>query len=175
MLFSACTAGIFLSYLTNAAFIYMQYFRLNEFQFSAAFAAGGLTMITGNRIAVKLMGVYSPVRVLSVLNGLHICAVAVAVVCSLLLSQNLWAIMGILLVTVGIGGANAPSAAGFYMGLFKDNVGSAASLSATMMFAIGSLFGASAALVSGGSLTPIFLVMLAAGFLARMVLPRELG
>ena len=170
--FSACGSGIFLSYLTNAAFIYMQHFGLDEFEFAAAFAAGGLAIIAGNRVAAALMGRHSPLRILRWANSLHLAAVGVGLACSWLLPHSLLAGMAALLVIVGVGGAVAPSASGFYMSLFDENAGSAASLHSTLTFMVGALFGALAAMVSGGGLAPIFLVMLAAGTLARLALPR---
>ena len=171
-LFSACSAGVFMSYLTNSAFIYMQHFGLNEFQFSGVFATGALAMMAGNRIAVKLMEAYAPIRILSLGNVLHINLLLLAAALSLLGLANFWLIAGLLLLIVCIGGAVTPSAAGFYMSLFDRDVGSAASFNATLIFLIGALFGALAALLSRGSLTPIFVVAIVAGTLARAFLPR---
>ena len=171
--FSACGAGIFLSYLTNAAFIYMQHFGLGEFEFAAAFAAGGLAIMAGNRVAAALMGRHPPLRILRWANTLHLVVVAAGVAGSWLLPHSLPAGMAVLFLIMGIGGAVAPSASGFYMSLFEENAGSAASLSTTLIFMVGALFGALAALLSADGLTPIFLVMLAAGTLARLALPRQ--
>ena len=171
--FSACGAGIFLSYLTNAAFIYMQHFGLGEFEFAAAFAAGGLAIMAGNRVAAALMGRHPPLRILRWANTLHLVVVAAGVAGSWLLPHSLPAGMAVLFLIMGIGGAVAPSASGFYMSLFDENAGSAASLSTTLIFMVGALFGALAALLSADGLTPIFLVMLAAGTLARLALPRQ--
>ena len=171
--FSACGAGVFLSYLTNAAFIYMQHFGLGEFEFAAAFAAGGLAIMAGNRVAAALLGRHPPLRILRWANALHLVAIASGVACSWLLPHSLAAGMTVLLLIVGIGGAVAPSASGFYMSLFDENAGSAASLSSTLIFMIGASFGALAALLSPAGLTPIFLVMLAAATLARLALPRQ--
>ena len=171
--FSACGAGIFLSYLTNAAFIYMQHFGLGEFEFAAAFAAGGLAIMAGNRVAAALMGRHPPLRILRWANTLHLVVVAAGVAGSWLLPHSLPAGMAVLFLIMGIGGAVAPSASGFYMSLFEENAGSAASLSTTLIFIVGALFGALAALLSADGLTPIFLVMLAAGTLARLALPRQ--
>ena len=171
ILFSACSSGIFMCYLTNAAFIYMQYFGLNEFEFSALFAAGSLTMMGGNRGAVWLLRRRPPLRVLSLVNGLHIAALTLGLACVLLLDSP-WVSMASLLLVVGISGAVAPTAAGFYMSLFMENSGTAASLKTTLMFSFGSLIGALAALLSAGELLPIFAVMLAAGCLGRLVLPK---
>ncbi len=173
MVFSACTSGIFLSYLTNAAFIYMQHFDLSEFQFAAAFAAGGLAIMVGNRTAAKLMGRFPPARILRAANALHLGAILSALAGSLLFPNSLGVAMGALLAIVAIGGGIAPSASGYFIGLFEEDVGSAASLSSTFIFMVGAAFGALATLLSGGSLTPIFLVMLAAGLLARWALPPQ--
>ena len=172
MLFSACASGIFLSYLTNAAYIYMQHFDLSEFQFALAFGAGGLAIMAGNRTAARLMGKFPPVRILRAANALHLGAILAALAGSLLFPGSLGVAIGTLLAIVAIGGGIAPSASGYFIGLFEQNVGSAASLSSTFIFMVGAMFGALAALLSGGSLTPIFLVMLAAGLLARWALPR---
>ena len=171
ILFSACSSGIFMSYLTNAAFIYMQYFGLNEFEFSALFAVGSLAMMAGNRGAVWLLKRRPPLRVLSLVNALHIAALTLGLACVLLLDSP-WVSMATLLLVVGISGAVAPTASGFYMSLFMENSGTAASLKTTLMFSFGSLIGASAALLSAGELLPIFAVMLTAGCLGRLVLPK---
>lgn len=173
MLFSACGAGIFMSYLTNAAYIYMEHFQLSAFQFAAAFGAGGLAIIVGNRSAVRLMGKFPPARILRAANALHLGAILAALAGALLFPNSLSVAISALLAIVGVGGAIAPSASGYFIGLFEQDVGSAASLSATFVFMVGAAFGALAALLSGGGLAPIFLVMLAAGLLARWALPRH--
>ena len=169
--FSACGAGIFLSYLTNAAFMYMQHFGLGEFEFAAAFAAGGLAIITGNRVAAALLGRHPPLRILRWANALHLAVVAAGLASAWLLPHSLPAGMAVLLLILAIGGAVAPSASGFYMSLFDENAGSAAALSATLIFMVGALFGALAAVLSTDGLAPVFLVMLTAGILARLALP----
>jgi len=169
-LFSAFTAGIFMSFLTNASHIYMQIYGLNEFEFSLAFGANALALMIGNRLVVRLIGRFATIRLLKFANLAQIVLLTVAVVLLAMGQANFWTIYAVLLSVIGLNGAINPAASGAFIALFDRNSGSAASLIATLIFLLGSLFGALAAITSGGSLLPIFAVMLLAALLARGML-----
>ncbi|MBX2846723.1 MAG: MFS transporter, partial [Acidiferrobacterales bacterium] len=54
ILFGGISSGIFMTFLTNSALIYMQHFGADEFQFAIIFGAHALMLMIGNRSAVKL-------------------------------------------------------------------------------------------------------------------------
>ncbi len=169
-LFGAIVSGVFFSYLTNAAFIYMQQFSLNEFQFSLTFAAGGLAMMAGNATALRLIVRLGERRLMLGANLIQI-AVLLAILLMVLLEQaQFWPLFLALLVVLATCGAISPVASGSFVKFYDRLSGSAASTSATLVYSIGAGIGAVAASLAGGGLVPIFAIMLGASVLAQLLL-----
>jgi DHA1 family bicyclomycin/chloramphenicol resistance-like MFS transporter len=169
-LFAGFNAGVFMSFLTNAAFIYMHYFKLTPYQFSAAFACNALMLMTGNRIASRLMNTTPETVLLKKFNNLQLILLLTTLICLSVGLTHFWLIFLLLQLSMIINGAVTPTAAGIFISYFDKNAGSAASLNASMVFIFGSLTGALATLLTNDKLTPIFLVMLAAACLSRLTL-----
>lgn len=169
-LYNAFSIGIFMCFLTNASFIYIQRFGLNEFQFAAAFTANSALLIVGNRLAVAMMERMDPHQLLRRINTGQCVLIAIAIVALLLGYNGFWTVFGFLLLIVSTHGAINPTAAGVFISYFDELSGSAASLDTTLRFFIGPMIGALAAILADGSLLPIFFTMLAATLIARIIL-----
>ncbi|MEH6610968.1 MAG: multidrug effflux MFS transporter [Halioglobus sp.] len=169
-LFGAIVSGVFFSYLTNAAFVYMDQFDLNEFQFSLTFAAGGLAMMAGNATAIRLMGRFSALTILLSANLAQI-GVLIAVLLMVLLEvASFWVLFTALLLVLAMCGAISPTASGSFVKFFDRLSGSAASISATLTYTIGAGIGALAATLGSDNLAPIFMTMLGAAVIAQLLL-----
>ncbi|MEH6518330.1 MAG: multidrug effflux MFS transporter [Halioglobus sp.] len=169
-LFGAIVSGVFFSYLTNAAFVYMDQFDLNEFQFSLTFAAGGLAMMAGNATAIRLMGRFSALTILLSANLAQI-GVLIAVLLMVLLEvASFWVLFTALLLVLAMCGAISPTASGSFVKFFDRLSGSAASISATLTYTIGAGIGALAATLGSDNLAPIFMTMLGAAVIAQLIL-----
>jgi len=170
ILFTGFSSGIFMSFLTNSAFIYMEYFRFNAFLFAAIFAGHGLMMMVGNRFAVRISKVWPPLKTLSVINLLHIVVTATLAMLGYLAWLPFAAVLPLTLITISISGALMPTASGVFITYFDKNIGAAASLNTTVVFAGGASIGAVSTVISEGQLWPIFAVMGICATVARIIL-----
>ena len=169
-LFSALTSGVFFAYLTNSMAIFTQYFSLTQFQFCLIFGFGGLCAMFGTVLSKRLMRRLSPMRIASYGNWIHIALLFVVWIFSLFDHLGLEGVLFALFVSVSVAGGIRPTVAGVYMTFFDRLSGAAASLHSTVIFLFGGLIGALAAMLSEGSLMPIFGIMLLTSIAARVVL-----
>jgi len=170
ILFSGFSAGIFMTFVTNSAFIYMQHFGVSPYWFALIFGLHGLAMMIGNRMAVKLSFYWSAYKVLSVVNLVQIVITAGL---SLLIFSDLDHLSFVLAMTfcsMVVNGALMPTAAARFITYFSKNVGAAVSLNTTAVFLGGGTIGAVASLLSNGKLLPVFMVMMVCAVIARLLL-----
>ena len=169
-LLSALGGGIFMSYLVNAAFIFMTLFGLGKFEFAAVFAVNGFMLMVGNRLAAMSMAGTGAVKILQVAISLQFSLLFILATISNTVGLSFWVVLPGIMALMLISGAVSPTIAGAFIGLYHQNIGSASSLNATVMFLFGGLAGALASKLSGGSLTPVLLVMLACSAVGFLVL-----
>jgi len=170
IIFTGFYGGIFMTFITNAALIYMEYFRQNEYRFALIFAAHGLMMMIGNRIAVFLNKQRSALSIVKLANWLQILLTITLVVVVLGKINSISLVLPLTLTLMGINGIIMPTAPSIFIGYFDRNAGSAASINTTTVFLVGALIGGLAAVLSAGSLLPIFVVMAISSICARIAL-----
>lgn len=169
-LLSALGGAIFMSYLVNAAFIFMNLFGLSEFEFAAVFFINGFMLMLGNRIAARFMASTAATKILQLAIGVQLSLLFTLVIISSLVGLSLWGVLAGVMTLMLISGAVSPTTSGAFISLYEHNIGSASSLNATLMFLFGGMIGALASKLSGGSLTPVLAVMLTCSALAFLVL-----
>ncbi len=169
VLFTGCSSGILFAYVTNASFIFIEYFEFTPLVFSVVFGLMAGLMMIGNRLATIAAKNLEPQQILHVANGCQIIlALGLVVLCAIDMI-NVWNIgMGLGLIIVA-SGAISPIASGYYISLHEDHIGSAASLNSSIMFAFGAFIGALAAILSAGQLLPVFGIMLTSAIMARLI------
>lgn len=170
ILFGAISSGIFMTFLTNSALIYMEYFSVSEYQFALIFGGHGLMLMLGNRLAVLLSHSSSGLKLLRLLNLLQLLLIVLLFVLVYFKLQSLALVLMFTLLIIGFNGAINPTIAGLYIIHFDKNAGAASSLKTTAIFIAGAIIGGLAALLSKGQILPIFLVMVVSSILARAVL-----
>lgn len=170
ILFGGVSSAIFMTFLTNSALIYMQYFQVSEFQFAAIFGAHGLMLMIGNRTAVKLSYSNAGMKILRRMNLLQLILTSTLLVAALFNFLSLWVVLTLTLLIMGINGAINPTTAGLFIVYFDKNAGAASSLKTTAIFIFGAIFGGAAAVLSNGELLPIFAIMALCSLMARVVL-----
>ena len=124
----------------------------------------------GTVLSKRLMRRLSPMRIASYGNWIHIALLFVVWIFSLFDQLGLVEVLFALFVSVSVAGGIRPTVAGAYMTFFDRISGAAASLHSTVIFLFGGLIGALAAMLSEGSLMPIFGIMLLTSIAARVVL-----
>jgi len=170
IIFSGCNAGIFMGFLTNSVFFYMEYFGMSELEFAGVFAAHGFMMMLGNRLAVWLSVRWTPIKTLTFINLMQILITMSLCFIAYQQWQTLTTILPFTLLSMVMNGALMPTASATFIGYFEKNVGAAASLNTTTVFIGGALIGALASWLSNGQLLPIFVVMVMAALAGRLVL-----
>jgi len=169
-LFAGFSAGVLFSYVTNAAFILIDYFHLSKFEFSFVFGAMIVALMAGNRLTVWLLNKHSALRIIYAVNLLQLLVAATLVLICWFTQPNLMVILVGLALLVSCYGSMSPAASGYFISLYDKNIGAASSLASTTMFAFGAIIGGIAALLANGELLPIFAVMLASTLIARVLL-----
>jgi DHA1 family bicyclomycin/chloramphenicol resistance-like MFS transporter len=169
-LFSSLTSGVFFAYLTNSMAILTQYFSLTQFQFCLVFGFGGFCAMMGTVLSKRLMLSMAPMRIASYGNWIHIALLLVVWILSLTEQLGLSGVLVTLFICVSVAGGIRTTVAGVYMTFFDRLSGAAASLHSTVIFLFGGFIGALAAMLSKGSLMPIFGIMFLTSLAARVVL-----
>lgn len=169
-LFAGFSGGVLFCYVTNAAFIFIEYFQLSKMQFSIIFGTMVVTLMVGNRVTVYLLNKHSALDILSAVNLFQVCAAIMLVLLCYFSNPSLWMILSGIAILTGCYGAMSPAASGYFISLYDKNIGAASSLNATSMFTFGGVIGGIASVLAGGQLVPIFAVMLASSLVARILL-----
>ncbi len=169
-MFSGLSSGILFCYVTNAAFIYIEYFSLSTFEFAAVFGLMAFMLMVGNRITAKLLDTHAAPQILNWANLVQIVMAIAIVVLGSLSDVKLWQVLICLGGLIICNGMISPAASGYFISLYDENIGSASSLNASMMFAFGSIVGGVAAIISNEQLLPIFVIMLVCAICARITL-----
>lgn len=169
-LFTGFSAGVLFSYVTNAAFIFIEHFHLTKMQFSAVFGAMIFALMGGNRLTVFLLNRHSAIAIVTAVNLAQVVVMALLVLLCYLFDPSLWMIVAGLTLLIACYGSMSPAASGHFISLYDKNIGAASSLASTSNFAFGALIGALSSILANGQLLPIFAVMLASSLIARVLL-----
>lgn len=169
-IFSGFSSGILFTYVTNASFIFIEYYQLSTFQFTTVFGVLVAMMMAGNRASAYFLTKSPAPVILAYANAMQILVSAALMLYCIQGEPSVWAtITGLSILIIG-NGAISPVAGGHYISLFTENIGSASSFNASTMFAFGSIIGGIAAVLSNGELTPIIAVMFISSLCARILL-----
>jgi len=169
-LFTGFSSGVLFSYVTNAAYILIEHFEQTKFQFSAYFGAMVFALMLGNRVTARVMNSVALPLIVYWANLVQLIVGCAMVILCWVSEPNLWQIIFGISLLMACNGAIGPASSGYFISLYKKNIGAASSLISTITFAFGSLIGGLASVLSKGELLPIFAVMLASSIIARLVL-----
>lgn len=170
LFFIAFSVAIFMTFLTNSSSIYMNGFGLTSFQFAIVFACHGVSMIIGNRIAHKFMETHQPLVVISKANLLIVILLATLFTTCLFMEPELPLTLIMLLLINTTAAVITPTLMGWYVSLYDEHIGSASSLSTTMMYITGALIGGSISILAQNELADMVFGMLVCALIAKLVL-----
>jgi DHA1 family bicyclomycin/chloramphenicol resistance-like MFS transporter len=173
----ALGAGVFMTFLTNSSFVYIQYFGVADKSFPLYFGASIVGMIALNLFSMKTLTDSKAPRYFR--RGLHL--QLFGVICLLLVvllgPWSIWLVVACIGIIVASFGLTGPAGSAEYMRNFDTLAGSAASLYTTLMFAMGAILGLVSGAFFDGSLRPMVFVMIVASVganvLARRLRPRR--
>lgn len=158
-LFSAFSAGVLMCFITNVSMIFINHFQFSPQQFGFGFASLGLSMIAGNRLSIRIANRMPAETWLRYATVIQLICLCVLVVLSLNALATPILVACLILLVICMTGSIMPTASGRYITFFDEHAGSAASLATTLVFALGAVIGAAAAVLSRGSITPVFIAM----------------
>jgi DHA1 family bicyclomycin/chloramphenicol resistance-like MFS transporter len=169
----ACAMGLasscLMMFVTNASFIYQQYFGVSGFHFPMVFALSVLGFMSMNLFSMRRLGPHNAASFFRRGLALQLGAVATLVAVVATHHETLWTFVPFIVLMMSALGLVGPAGSSRYMGFFHKLAGSAASVYTTLMFSLGGILGAVTGLFYDGTLLPIVAVMLAASLLANAI------
>lgn len=163
------SAGVFMTFLTNSSFIYIQYFHVSATAFPLFFGLNVLGMMSMNLFSMNRLRADNAGRFFRRGLLVQLSAVAALVLVVALGVDSLWSVVPPLVLIVATMGVVGPAGSARYMSYFHKLAGSASSTYTTMMFSGGAALGALTGLLFNGTLLPIVLTMIGASLAANLL------
>lgn len=165
----AFSGAVLMTFVTNASFIYMEYFGIDADHFPLVFGLSVLGFMTTNLFSMRRL--HSDNAAAFFRRGLLVQLGAVALLAAVTASgfDTLWTVVPLIVVMMSTLGIVGPAGSARYMGFFDKLAGSASSVYMTMMFAFGGLLGIATGELYDGSLLPVVGVMAAASIVANVI------
>lgn len=153
-------------FLTDAAFVYMQYFGVSAQTFPILFAANIVTMALFHQLNIRLLRVHEPRKILPWgVAGLCLCTLAMLIY-TIFFDPTLPAVVGFVMITLGSQTLIANNALAAYMSRFRDNAGMANAIAGSLSFAIAGTASLALAVFHDGSVRSLAVAMAASAVLA---------
>jgi DHA1 family bicyclomycin/chloramphenicol resistance-like MFS transporter len=172
----AFSATVMMIFVTNSAFIYMEYFGVSPSRFPWLFAASVLGVMSATLLCMWRLTSHNAGTFFRAGLTIQMACVAGLLVVVLSGYGTLATFVPLLVLTVLTIGLVGPSGSTRYMGFFRELAGSAASVYTTSMFLLGGTAGWLSSVLNDGSLMPIVVMMLGASLTANAIswgLPRQ--
>jgi len=170
IIFAGFQGGVFFTFITNAALMYSEHFDQSAYRFAFIFAAHGVMLMVGNRLALLLTKNWSPLTVLKMANWTQLLITITLTLAVVTGMYSMLIILALTLLLMTFSGISMPTAPSIFIGYFNKNAGAATSIYTTTSFLVGALIGGTAAVLSKESLLPIFAIMAISCLCARIVL-----
>jgi DHA1 family bicyclomycin/chloramphenicol resistance-like MFS transporter len=172
----ALATSVLMTFVTNASFIYQQYFAVPVNRFPYLFGLSVLGFMSMNLYSMRRLDPHNAASIFRRGLTIQICGVGALALVVLSGHASLWTVVPCIILMVSTLGLIGPAGSARYMGFFTQLAGSASSVYSTMMFSFGGILGALTGVFADGTLVPIVLVMAAATTTANLIgltLPRE--
>jgi DHA1 family bicyclomycin/chloramphenicol resistance-like MFS transporter len=169
----ACAMGFasscLMMFVTNASFIYQQYFGVSRFHFPMVFAASVLGFMSMNLFSMKRLGPHNAASLFR--RGLAIQLFAVITLVAVVATGHvsLWTFVPFIVLMMSALGLVGPAARRATWGSFTSSRAALASVYTTLMFGLGGILGALTGFFYDGTLLPIVGAMLGASLLANAI------
>ena len=165
----ALSAHVLMVFLTNASFLYIEYFNISPSRFPLFFGMSVIGLMAMNLFSMRRLDRARADRFFR--RGLRIQLLAVLGLLTVVLvgAERLWTVVPLLVVAIAMLGLVVPAGSARYMSSFHRLAGSASSVYTTTLFGGGALLGAISSLLFDGSLLPMVAVMVCASVAANVV------
>lgn len=165
----ALSGSVMMTFVTNASFVYMEYFGVSANRFPLLFGLSVLGFMSTNLFSMRRLHSDNAATIFR--RGLLVQIAAVGTLLALVLLgyANLYVVVLPIVLTMATLGLVGPAGSARYMGFFQKLAGSAASVHTTLMFALGGILGALTGVFYDGTLLPVAGVMAAASAIAATI------
>jgi DHA1 family bicyclomycin/chloramphenicol resistance-like MFS transporter len=165
----AFSSSVLMTFVTNASFVYMEYFQVPATRFPLLFGLSVLGFMSMNLFSMRKLRSDNAAVFFTRGLMLQICAVGALLVVVLVGAVSLWTVVPLIVLMMATLGLVGPAGSARYMGFFENLAGSASSVYTTMMFAFGGILGALTGFLYDGTLLPVVAVMAGASAIANAV------
>jgi DHA1 family bicyclomycin/chloramphenicol resistance-like MFS transporter len=163
----AFSAAVFMTFITNASFAYIDYFGVSTQLFPLYFSVGVIGLVSTNLYSMRRLNLNSAPRFFRFGLAVQLLAVAFLLLMVLLGAPSIWLVVVPVATIVSCFGLVGPSGSSQYMSHFDRLAGSASSLYTTLLFSSGAIFGAISGVFFNGTLLPMAVTMFVASVLAN--------
>ena len=169
MLSMGLITSLMMIFITNSAFVYLQYFEVGEKWFGAYFGANIIMMMVFTATTTRLIHKVPPFRLFRVGCAIQAGSLLTLALLVSVFEPSVWWFTPLLALSIGPAGMINPSVSGLYLAYFDRLSGSASSLMSISMFMVGAVLGALSGLFYDGTLRPVVFTMLAAVIVANLI------
>lgn len=162
-------ASVFMTFLTNSSFVYMEYFGVSESRFPIYFGVSILGLVATNIYSMNRLTQAKAPLFFALGLRIQLAAVVALAMIVFFLPPSAWLVVAAVAVMVATFGLAGPAGSSQYMAHFHKLAGSASSFYTTLMFALGAIFGSISGYFFDGSLQPMVVTMLVASLASNLV------
>lgn len=152
--FNAVTAlayGCFFVYLTDAAFIFIDYFGARTSAFPLLFGASIVTMMLFNRINLSLLRRLAPRRVIPLGHGLQLASSLLLLLYVCFATPRLAVVLPLIMLATGANAFIIGNTTARYISLFQSRRGAASAITGVIQFTVGGSLSIGISLVHDGT------------------------
>jgi len=158
------------AFLTEASFMYIEYYGVSPSDFPYLFGANIIVMMFFNRLNAKSLDRYSSRKLLRIGISVQITAVSLLLLLYVTGNLSLWSNVILIMFSVGPIGIIAPNNMVSYLHCFSKNSATANAVMGTFQFALGAVIGTLVSLLHTGTLLPLFSIMFLSTLVASVAL-----
>jgi MFS transporter, DHA1 family, multidrug resistance protein len=163
----ALGAGVFMTFITNSSFAYIEYFGVSETQFPIYFGCGVIGMVAANIFGIRKLNSANAPMFFRLGLAVELAAVVALVALVLEGPRSIWLVVVCMAMVMASFGLAAPAGSSTYIRNYDRLAGSASSLYTTLMFSFGAVLGSVSGLFFDGTLRPMAITMLCAAVAAN--------
>ncbi len=163
--------SLMLVFITNASFMYLEYFDVGEAMFPFYFGANVVSMLFFTLLSSRLIRRVAPFTLFRAGRGVQL--LFFMALAGLVLSVEEIPVLlftPLLALCMGMNGLIGPAVSGLYLTQFKRLVGSASSLMGITMFLMGGILGAISGVFHDGTLEPMIYTMIGSIIIGNLIL-----
>lgn len=154
------------TFITDAAFLYIDYFQVDETRFPLYFGANVLTMLALNRLNVLLLRYLESRVILGWAVSIQSLAAVTLLALALSHSMALWNVVPLIMVVSGVTALILPNAVACFLAFFDRDSGAATGLNGCLQFLLAGLIGSGIGLFQSSTPLPMAALMALSAVLA---------